>query len=69
MDDYGLNESVRKLPCKHLFHDPCIVQWLKLVSFFSVIVVVVFVKIFNPYVRHGVGHAILSVAQLIVSNK
>lgn len=31
-DDYALGESVRQLPCNHLFHDGCIVPWLEQVS-------------------------------------
>ncbi|KAK0181691.1 hypothetical protein PV327_003956 [Microctonus hyperodae] len=29
-DDFILSETVRQLPCKHLFHTPCIVPWLEL---------------------------------------
>lgn len=31
MEDFLLKESAKQLPCKHLYHDPCIDQWLKLV--------------------------------------
>lgn len=31
-DDYALGESVRQLPCNHLFHNGCIVPWLEQVS-------------------------------------
>ena len=30
-DAYNIEENGRELPCKHLFHDICITQWLKLV--------------------------------------
>ena len=32
MEDFKLNEEVRKLPCDHHFHTDCIVPWLKMVS-------------------------------------
>lgn len=31
-EDYEGGESVRQLPCNHLFHDGCIVPWLEQVS-------------------------------------
>lgn len=38
MEDFGLNEKAKKLPCKHLFHEPCITEWLKLVNLFQILI-------------------------------
>uniref|UniRef100_A0A182M074 RING-type E3 ubiquitin transferase n=1 Tax=Anopheles culicifacies TaxID=139723 RepID=A0A182M074_9DIPT len=29
-EDFVVGESVRKLPCLHVYHDPCIIPWLEL---------------------------------------
>ena len=31
-DVFKLDEEVKKLPCKHYFHEGCITPWLKKVS-------------------------------------
>ena len=31
MEDFQLDERVRSLPCKHIYHGTCIVPWLELV--------------------------------------
>ena len=31
-DAFKVGDTLRKLPCKHLFHETCIIPWLKLVS-------------------------------------
>lgn len=31
-EDFKLSEPVRQLPCQHVYHAPCIVPWLELVS-------------------------------------
>ncbi|KAK2702072.1 E3 ubiquitin-protein ligase RNF115-like [Artemia franciscana] len=30
LESYKIQESVRKLPCNHLFHSRCVVPWLEL---------------------------------------
>jgi E3 ubiquitin-protein ligase RNF115/126 len=39
MEDFNLNDKAKKLPCKHLFHEPCIVEWLKLVSLYFILLI------------------------------
>lgn len=33
-EDYSVGETVRQLPCNHLFHNDCIVPWLEQVWIF-----------------------------------
>ena len=32
-DIFNTGQDAKKLPCKHIFHDECILAWLKMVRF------------------------------------
>ena len=38
MDDFELSQTVRKLPCDHMYHIDCIKKWLEMVGTFLIIV-------------------------------
>lgn len=51
MDDFNLDEQAKKLPCKHLFHNPCIAQWLKLVIIQKSAISILIGRLLNSYIN------------------